>query len=260
MIAHRLSTLQGADRLLVFDQGRLVEQGTPAQLLDRGGLYSTLAGLQFNLTRRTRFRERGARSRGDSPAPKPIPAASANVIRDLAPPSPINVDRQPGIAWLDPANVRIESGDQGLLRVTHDRQHHACVQAVWAFPASDEGRFISLRHREPSGRETEVGMIHTLAAWPPPAQEAVRRWLARRYLIRRIQEIRQVHQRQPTGDVGAHRRRTGKAAIGKAGRRLSSLCAHGLLLTDPEGNYYAIPDCRALPHRQQRLLTLYFGD
>ena len=35
-------------------------------------------------------------------------------------------------------------------------------------------------------------MIHTLAAWPQGAQEAVRRSLARRYLIRRIQEIRQV--------------------------------------------------------------------
>ena len=49
VIAHRLSTLQGADRLLVFDQGRLVEQGTPVELLARGGVYSTLASIQYNL-------------------------------------------------------------------------------------------------------------------------------------------------------------------------------------------------------------------
>ena len=56
VIAHRLSTLQGADRLLVFDQGRLVEQGTPAELLDQGGLYSTLASIQYNLSEsRRRF-------------------------------------------------------------------------------------------------------------------------------------------------------------------------------------------------------------
>ena len=49
VIAHRLSTLRDADRLLVFDQGRLVEQGTPAELLEQGGLYSTLASIQYNL-------------------------------------------------------------------------------------------------------------------------------------------------------------------------------------------------------------------
>ena len=50
VIAHRLSTLQDADRLLVFDQGRLIEQGTQQELLSRGGLYSTLLRLQCNLT------------------------------------------------------------------------------------------------------------------------------------------------------------------------------------------------------------------
>ena len=49
VIAHRLSTLQDADRLLVFDQGRLIEQGTQQELLSRGGLYSTLLRLQCNL-------------------------------------------------------------------------------------------------------------------------------------------------------------------------------------------------------------------
>ena len=46
VIAHRLSTLQDADRLLVFDQGRLIEEGTQQELLSRGGLYSTLLRLQ----------------------------------------------------------------------------------------------------------------------------------------------------------------------------------------------------------------------
>ncbi|MEM9742430.1 MAG: ABC transporter ATP-binding protein [Pseudomonadota bacterium] len=42
MIAHRLSTVAGADQILVVDQGRLVEQGTHQNLLDAGGLYATL--------------------------------------------------------------------------------------------------------------------------------------------------------------------------------------------------------------------------
>ena len=47
VIAHRLSTIEHADQVLVLDQGRLVEQGTHAQLLGEGGLYSHLHRMQF---------------------------------------------------------------------------------------------------------------------------------------------------------------------------------------------------------------------
>jgi len=46
-IAHRLSTVLAADRLVVMDQGRLVESGTHAELVARGGLYSQLYEIQF---------------------------------------------------------------------------------------------------------------------------------------------------------------------------------------------------------------------
>lgn len=41
-IAHRLSTLQLMDRLVVMDGGRIVEQGTHGELLERDGLYADL--------------------------------------------------------------------------------------------------------------------------------------------------------------------------------------------------------------------------
>jgi len=47
VIAHRLSTILAADIILVMDEGRLVEQGTHAQLLAAGGLYATLYETQF---------------------------------------------------------------------------------------------------------------------------------------------------------------------------------------------------------------------
>ncbi len=47
IIAHRLSTVQIADRVAVLERGRLVELGRPAELLEAGGLYARLHSLQF---------------------------------------------------------------------------------------------------------------------------------------------------------------------------------------------------------------------
>lgn len=49
VIAHRLSTVLAADKILVMDRGRLVEQGTHAELLARGGLYNQLYETQFGV-------------------------------------------------------------------------------------------------------------------------------------------------------------------------------------------------------------------
>ncbi len=47
VIAHRLATVQRADRILVMDEGRIVEEGTHAELIAKGGLYGRLAEMQF---------------------------------------------------------------------------------------------------------------------------------------------------------------------------------------------------------------------
>jgi ATP-binding cassette subfamily B protein len=51
VIAHRLATVQRADRIIVLDHGRIVETGTHAQLVSAGGLYARLAAMQFDLQR-----------------------------------------------------------------------------------------------------------------------------------------------------------------------------------------------------------------
>ena len=48
VIAHRLATVRAAGRIVVMDEGRIVEEGTHAQLIGRSGLYARLASLQFS--------------------------------------------------------------------------------------------------------------------------------------------------------------------------------------------------------------------
>lgn len=50
VIAHRLATIQKADKILVMDKGHIVEQGTHAELLQKGGYYTKLYEMQFKVS------------------------------------------------------------------------------------------------------------------------------------------------------------------------------------------------------------------
>ena len=46
VIAHRLSTIHNADKIIVIEHGRIAEQGTHQELMERGGIYAHLIEMQ----------------------------------------------------------------------------------------------------------------------------------------------------------------------------------------------------------------------
>jgi len=52
IIAHRLATIRDADRILVLDRGRLIDEGTHEELVRKNGRYAELARLQFGMNER----------------------------------------------------------------------------------------------------------------------------------------------------------------------------------------------------------------
>ena len=70
VIAHRLSTVRGADRVVVLDGGRIVESGTHSELLERDGLYARL----YRMTYEQADSGDGDGRRSGEPTPRPLPA------------------------------------------------------------------------------------------------------------------------------------------------------------------------------------------
>ena len=244
-IAHRLSTLRHADRLLVFDQGQLIEQGTHEELLAHGGVYSTLFSLQWNLHEGRRRVESAMGSRGpggangwdgqmdgESPLPGLFPAdASPGLPRPGGASSAAEDDDE--LRGSIPAQAAIEEDGDASLCLRLGEQAWQRVYAVCAFPASHPEEFISLRRCDPSAHEIELGTILRLDDWPRAAQVAVRRSLDRRYLLGRVREIRQVRTQgnrltlHVLTDTGAS-----KLELEKPGEGFQTFGKQGLLLVD----------------------------
>jgi ATP-binding cassette subfamily B protein len=47
VIAHRLSTINNADKIIVIKDGQIIEEGPHEQLINKGGVYTTLHNMQF---------------------------------------------------------------------------------------------------------------------------------------------------------------------------------------------------------------------
>jgi ABC-type multidrug transport system ATPase subunit len=240
-IAHRLSTLREADRILVFDSGRLIEQGSHQELIAHDGQYAKLVRLQGDA--RQSERESGRLREGESLA----------------------------MRWLMPSDADIRAATRGGMEIellptnrilTPDTRNPTPtlrgVFAVNLFPATNPRDYISLRVWTRDGAEQEIGILRHLDQWPAEAQSLVQAALDRRYWLQTIIGVDEIklelgHLNLTVRTDHGPRRftmRWSQSQVQDFGER-------GKVLLDLDDNRYLIPDVEALPPRERDLFQRY---
>jgi ATP-binding cassette subfamily B protein len=268
-IAHRLSTLESVDRLLVMDQGKLVEQGTHRELLAANGVYARLTRLQFG----AKFEQSAAlvaaqtiagSEGGDSSQIDGAPEGhSESNGTDIAgdPSSESNDPQDCEIRWLDGNCVKLFIGMNDVLTLNLDGEDYPAVYTVRAFPATHSEDYLSLRYTDAAGKDHELGMIRHLNEWPDESQELIRRALNRRYLLRTVKSLVSIQEDNGFVQCSAETEE-GKVefTVHNNPHCVKKFGCNGRLLTDTDQNHYLIHDVDGLPFLQKRLFRQTFHE
>jgi ATP-binding cassette subfamily B protein len=268
-IAHRLSTLESVDRLLVMDQGKLVEQGTHRELLAANGVYARLTRLQFG----AKFEQSAAlvaaqtiagSEGGDSSQIDGAPEGhSESTGTDIAgdPSSESNDPQDCEIRWLDGNCVKLFIGMNDVLTLNLDGEDYPAVYTVRAFPATHSEDYLSLRYTDAAGKDHELGMIRHLNEWPDESQELIRRALNRRYLLRTVKSLVSIQEDNGFVQCSAETEE-GKVefTVHNNPHCVKKFGCNGRLLTDTDQNHYLIHDVDGLPFLQKRLFRQTFHE
>jgi ATP-binding cassette, subfamily B, bacterial len=225
-IAHRLSTLAKADRLLVLKDGRVIETGTHHELLARGGEYARLqrAQQQSLATTETVL---------DEPVPDSEPASAAIAV---PPVSELNLRFDP-----DTDTLTLDAKDASSTRVSARR----------CFPLTDPDRFIALV----DGRGHELCCIEAMAALPEPSREALLRALGATELLPRVERIEAVREEATRSSWQVLTDRGARSFVVEQEDHIRRLADGRHLITDEHGMRYLVPPLESLDGKSRRLLS-----
>src|SRR5690606_20882313 len=203
-IAHRLTTLQNADRIIVMDQGRIVEEGDHDALMRRGGQYARMVRMQRGVeatpdgvAAELLRQEHDERARAAQlPAGTGLAAGAgraeggaAQGAERVAQPGELSGEDQPDALaplgshhprWLSPSVARVHLGTFETLHVSsRGERSYGGVRAVRCLPVHFPREYISLRYTNAEGHEVEIGLMRRLDDWPAEAQQLVSESLQR---------------------------------------------------------------------------------
>jgi ATP-binding cassette subfamily B protein len=275
-IAHRLSTLRNANRIIVLNRGKLVEEGSHEELMEKDGTYARLVRMQTEVSsepsvdglvvadRRSEIRNPKSEIRRNS--------QTQNRKTQTAPLDPLGFSSSSfgfpsdfgfrvsdfGLRWLTPEETRLQRGQRDTLQAAIGDALYDGLFAVRALPAACPDQFISLRYADDDGQEHEVGLLRDLADWPAEDRALLEQALARRYFVRVITVIDSIESKyglltfQVQTDRGPVR-----FTMRHSHSQAQEYGENGKLLLDVDDNRYLIPDVDALPRRQHLLFRRY---
>lgn len=271
-IAHRLSTLRNADRILVFDQGQLIEQGTHSHLLSIDGTYARLVRIQTsvskdpNVDRLLQVAEENPLAIAEGSSVLAHDSSTATAVLDGPPDdeeaTPEEEPKAQTLRWLEPVETQFLSGENDRVELWIDGERIcSSVFIIQTFPATRPTEYLSVRGWNESGDETEWGIIRNLHVWPSSDREQVMSLLSRRYLLRQITRVHGATLQfgylnlDVETDMGPDRftmRWTQSQAIDYG--------ENGKLIIDAKENRYVVNDIESLPpvDRERFLQFIYW--
>ncbi len=223
-IAHRLSTLAKADRLLVLRDGKLVESGTHAELLARGGEYARLQRAQQQL---------GASQELEAAA-EPEP--------ELESPSRVALPAELVLSW---------SADTDTLSARASDASNVVVSPRRCFPLSDPERFISLV----DAQGHELCCIEAPSRLAPASREALESALGASELLPMVERIERVDERATSSTWYVVTDRGERQFVVEQEDHIRRLADGRHLITDGHGMRYLVPHPDRLDAKSRRLIA-----
>jgi ATP-binding cassette subfamily B protein len=226
-IAHRLSTLERANRIVVLSQGRIVEVGSPAELLARGGAFAKLVHAQ------------------QQPGAKSVDSLSAHPAEETT--------ELPG-RFASFAELRLEhEPNHGLYVCVERTQERVHVVPVRAFPLTAPNRAICLIDKH--GRE--VTCIEQLEQLDHKQRKWVEYELSQREFRPTLLRIDEVVLKTTQSEWQVTTDRGKQVFYLEDEEQIRALGDHRMVIVDQGGTRYVIADVRQLDAKSRNLLSRF---